>query len=142
MGFGVKRLKISRIREICAVFRCGALAALVPVMVRVLPLPRVLCMLEPKRKLRESSYNAHELARIAGAVIRRGPRFGVGECLVRSLILYNLLQRFAYAPVLLIGGRLFEGRFDCHCWIEVDGKSVHESNDPRKFFKVFYRQEV
>jgi len=138
----VKTLKTSKIREICALVRCGALAALVPVMVKVLPLPRVLAMLEPKRKLRESSYNPYELARIASAVIRRWPRFGVGECLVRSLILFNLLHRFACGPVLLIGARLFEGRFDCHCWIEVDGKSLHESNDPREFFKVFYRLEV
>ena len=135
-------MKTRKIREICAVVRCGALAALVPVMVRVLPLPRVLSLLEPKRKLRESSSNAYELARIAGAVIRRGPRFGVGECLVRSLTLYNLLHRFAYDPVLLIGGRLCEGRFDCHCWIEVDGKSIYECYDPREFFTIFCRFEA
>jgi hypothetical protein len=122
--------------------RSGTLAALVPLMVKTLPLPRVLSILHARAGLRESSLKADELARIAHAATRLGPRFGVGECLVRSLVLYHLLRRFAFNPVLLIGGRLSEGRFDGHCWIEVDGRSLCEFNDPRRNFKLFYRFEA
>ena len=135
-------MRAPKTREISIALRSGALAAVVPLMVRILPLPRVLSMLQPKGRLRESSLNANELARIAGAAVRFGPRFGVGECLVRSLVLYNLLRRSAYNPVLLIGGRLCEGQLDCHCWIEVDGKSLCELNDPREIFKLLYRFEA
>jgi len=123
-------------------FRSGMLAALEPLLVRVLPLPRVLSMLQPRSTVREPSCSAPELARIADALVRRGPRFGVGECLIRSLVRYHLLRRFAHNAVLLIGGRLDEGRFEGHCWIEIDGQSLCESNDPRGIFKTFYRFEI
>ena len=119
----------------------SGLAAIVPLLVKVMPLPKVFSLLQSKSRLRGSSLKAEELARIAGAAVRLGPRFGVGECLVRSLVLYNLLRRAAYKPVLLIGGRLLQGELDCHCWIEVDGKSLYEFNDPRKTFKLLYEFE-
>jgi Transglutaminase-like superfamily len=132
-------MRIPRAREIPIVFRSGVLAALVPVMVKAFPLPRVLALLQPRKKRIRSSWSPGELARIADAVVKRGPRFGVGECLVRSLVLYNLLRRSAYDAVLLIGARLCADEFDGHCWIEVDGKTVHEHDDPGNIFKIFYR---
>ncbi len=129
-------------RNFSILVRSGSLAVVVPIMVKLLPLPRVISMLEPAGRVRESSYNADELARIADAVARRGPRLGVGQCLVRSLVLYNLLRRFAYDAVFLIGGRLSDGRFDCHSWIEIDGKSLYECHNPREFFRVFYTFQV
>jgi hypothetical protein len=138
----VKPLKKLKMREISAVVRGGTMAVVVPLIVRALPLPRVLSLLRSRGRLAESSVKAHDLARIAGAATRLGPRFGVGECLVRSLVLYHLLRRFAYNPVLLIGARLREGQFDGHCWIEVDGKSLCEFNDPRESFKLVYRFEA
>jgi hypothetical protein len=118
------------------------MAALVSLMVKALPLPRVISMLQSRGRFGTSSLEAHELARIARAAARVGPRFGVGECLVRSLVLYHLLRRAAYNPVLLIGARLCNGEFDGHCWIEVDGKSLCEFNDPRHVFKLVYRFEA
>jgi hypothetical protein len=117
------------------------MAAIVPLMVKVLPLPRVLSILQLTGRYGGSSFKAHELARIARAVVRIGPRFGVGECLVRSLVLFHLLRSAAYKPVLFIGARLSDGRFDGHCWIEVDGRSLCEFNDPRQFFKLVHRFE-
>jgi hypothetical protein len=117
------------------------MAAIVPLMVKALPLPRVLSILDLTGRLGGSSFKAHELARIARAVVRIGPRFGVGECLVRSLVLFHLLRSAAYKPVLFIGARLRDGHFDGHCWIEVDGRSLCEFNDPRQFFKLVHRFE-
>jgi hypothetical protein len=127
-------MRLPGIKELPIVFRCGALAALVPIMIKLLPLPYVVSVLQRRSKSRTYFFKPDELARIAAAVVRLGPRFGVGECLVRSLVLYNILRNSAYEPVLVIGGKICNGQLDGHCWIEVDGKSVCEVNDPRKTF--------
>jgi hypothetical protein len=131
-------MRIPKPLELAMILRSGALAALVPVMVRALPLPRVLSMLRPEGKVREAPLSPGRLVQIADAAVRIGPHFGVGECLLRSLVLYNLLCRAAYKPILVIGGRLCEGQLDCHCWIELDGNSLCEFNDPRERFKLLY----
>jgi hypothetical protein len=118
--------------------RSAILTLLVPAMVRFLPLPRVFSLLRPKSRFRKHFLSPEELARIAGTAVRFAPRFGAGECLVRSLVLYNLLHRASYNPTLLIGARVAGGNFDCHCWIEVDGTLLCESNDPRERFKLLY----
>jgi hypothetical protein len=109
-----------------------------PAMIKLLPVPQVLSVIESRKRRRDCSLTVYELAHIAKAVSRRWPRFGVGECLIRSLVLYNLLSRFAYDPVLVIGGRLAKDDLDCHSWIEVDGEPLCESNNPHRSFKVFY----
>ena len=131
-------MRIPSARKMPMVLRSALLALLVPPMVRTLPLPRVLSILRRKARNCESPLDAEELVRIAHASVRVGPHFGVGGCLLRSIILYNLLRSAAYKPILLIGGRLCEGQLDCHCWIELDGTSLCESNDPRKQFKLLY----
>ena len=131
-------MRLPRVRELPIVFRCGALTALVPLLVKFLPLSRVFSILKQGDRPGDRSFDAGELAEIARVAVRFGPLFGAGECLVRSLVLYRLLRRSAYEPVLLIGGRLCDGQLDCHCWIEVDGKSLCEFNDPRETFKLLY----
>ena len=90
-------MRVPKAREIPTVIRSTALAALVPILVKALPLPQVMAMLGSKRKASAPASDVHELGRIAAGVVKRAPRFGVGECLVRSLVLYNLLRR-ARAP--------------------------------------------
>jgi len=131
-------MRLPQAREIYPLVRSGALIILLPAMIKLLPVQRVLSAIEPRKRRRDSSLTVHELARIANAISRRGPRFGVGECLIRSFVLYNVLSRFAHDPVLVIGGRLAKDDLDCHSWIEVDGEPVCEFNDPRRTFKVFY----
>ncbi len=96
-------------------------------------------MLEPKQRSLERLFSTKRLVQIANGAVRRGPRFGVGECFIRSLVLYSLLRRFAYEPVLLIGGRLSGGAVASHSWIEVDGEPIGEREDPRHVFSVLYR---
>ena len=112
--------------------------ALLPAMIKLMPVPQVLKALEPRKRDRSSSLTVGELAHLVTAVWRRGPRFGVGACFIRSLMLYNVLSRFAYRPVLLIGGKLNEGDLECHCWIELDGEALCEFNSPRGKFEILY----
>lgn len=131
-------MRVPPVRKIYPVLHCSTLAAILPLMIKYMSIPRVLALLEPKKGYSNGSVKACELAHIAGSVVRRLPRFGIGECLFRSLVLYNLLLKFTYHPVLMLGGKLSDGALDCHCWIEVDGKPLCESNDPSKQFKVLY----
>jgi hypothetical protein len=131
-------MRLPQHREICALARSGVLTVLLPAMIRFLPLPRVLSLIEPRKISRDCSLTVGHLAHLAKSVSRRAPRFGVGECLTRSFVLYNLLRRFAYSPILFIGARISEGDLECHSWIEVDGEPLCEFNNPRKNFKVLY----
>ena len=134
----IQIVRLPKAREIYPLMRSGALIALLPAMIRVMPVPRVLSVLEPKTRRRDCSLSVYELAHIVNALSRRAPRFGVGECLIRSFVLYSLLRRFAYDPVLLIGIRFAKNNLDCHSWIEVDGEPLCEFNNPRSNFKVLY----
>lgn len=100
-----RRMRLPQSREVCVLARSGVLVALLPTLIKLLPVPRVLSLIEPRKRCRDCVLTVDYLAHIAKSVSRRAPRFGVGECLTRSFVLYNLLRRFAYDPVLLIGGR-------------------------------------
>ena len=135
-------MRMPEAREIRPILRSGTLAAVLPFVVTLLPMPWVLSMVEPKKTSLEPLFSPDRLARIANSVVRRGPRFGVGECLIRSLVLYNLLRRFSYHPALLIGGTLSGSDLASHCWVEVEGEPLDELNDPRQVFNVLYRYEL
>jgi hypothetical protein len=131
-------MRFPQSREVPVLARSGVLAALLPTMIKLLPVPRVLSLIEPRKRRRDWALTVDHLAHIAKSVSSRAPRFGVGECLTRSFVLYHLLLRFAYNPVLLIGGRFFQGDLECHSWIEIEGKPLCESNNPHNNFKVLY----
>jgi Transglutaminase-like superfamily len=132
-------MRFPQIGEMRALVRSGALMLVLPAMIRFLPVPSVLSAIEPGTKRRQRTPTVNVLTRMANVVSSKMPRFGVGECLTRSFLLYNLLRRFAYDPVFFIGGRLAEGSLECHSWIELDGKPLCEFNNPHMKFKVFYR---
>ena len=131
-------MRLPQSREVYALARSGVLRALLPAMIKLLPVPQVLSLIEPRKRRRDCSLTAHHLAQIAHSVSRRGPRLGVGECLTRSFVLYNLLRRFDYNPILLIGARFLKGNLECHSWIEIDGEPLCEFDNPHRKFKVLY----
>lgn len=135
-------MRVPKPQEIRPLVRSGALAAILPLVIKFMSVPRLLSLLEPKKTSREPLLDENSLAHLVDAAVRRGPRFGVGECLIRSMVMYNLLRRFAYNPVLQIGGKMMEGDVACHSWIEIDGEPLREFNDPREVFKVLYTHQV
>jgi hypothetical protein len=131
-------MRLPQSREVPVLARSGLLVAVLPTMIKLLPVPRVLSLIEPRKRCRDCALTVDHVASIARFVSSRAPRFGVGECLTRSFVLYHLLRRFAYNPVLLIGGRFFGGNLECHSWIEIEGEPLGESNNPRNNFRVLY----
>jgi hypothetical protein len=73
--------------------------------------------------------------RMTEAASRHG--FMRGNCLSKSIILWHLLRREGLEPVLCVGGRKEDGRFEAHAWIELDGSAVNDSEDVRQRFAPF-----
>ncbi|MCS7078988.1 MAG: lasso peptide biosynthesis B2 protein [Chloracidobacterium sp.] len=83
------------------------------------------------------------VAQTADAVVRRLPRLGVGECLLRSLVIYAVLRRRTDVEFVLGAGSLDESRRPAlHCWIEANGCPLLEATDPYRRFRVLLRHRT
>ncbi len=85
------------------------------------------------------------IAQTVCAVVRRLPRFGVGECLLRSLVIYAMLrhqQRADISFVLGAGSLDSLGRPALHCWIEVKGQPLLEMNNLGERFRELFRHRM
>ncbi|QUW02658.1 lasso peptide biosynthesis B2 protein [Chloracidobacterium validum] len=108
-------------------------------------LPNILARLDnlPERGL--TALTPEALAQTARAVVHRLPRFGVGECLLRSLVIYAMLrcQRQAGVAFVLGAGSLDDvGRPALHCWIETNGQPLLEMANPIGCFHVLLRHRM
>jgi hypothetical protein len=70
----------------------------------------------PSRRDLETAESLAELAKIAG---RRAPL--AATCLPQALAVYTVLRRRGLDPVLRIGVRKTEDRFEAHAWVELAG---------------------
>ncbi|QUV83969.1 lasso peptide biosynthesis B2 protein [Chloracidobacterium sp. E] len=85
------------------------------------------------------------IAQTARAIVRRLPRFGMGECLLRSLVIYAMLRRQQRTDVSLVlgAGSLDSlGRPALHCWIEVNGQPLLETHNLGECFRVMFRHRM
>ena len=59
------------------------------------------------------------------------------NCLERSLALWWLFRLNAVDGELHIGGRVSEGRFEAHAWVEWEGQVLNDSADVHKHYARF-----
>jgi hypothetical protein len=90
----------------------------------------------------KAAANAEEKCRLADAARRMtdaASRYGIirGNCLSKSIVLWQLLRREGLDPILCVGGRKEGRRFEAHAWIELDGRAVNDSEDVRERFSPF-----
>jgi hypothetical protein len=132
------------------VLHCGISATILLALVKTFSLLRVLRLLDwYKLHMQRSgaSHDAEAVASAARAIVRRMPRFGVGECLIRSLVVYKILQ-ISRPPIggiaLLLGAGKPSGdaKPPLHCWVEVAGRALGEEANPNHTFRVVYRHEM
>jgi hypothetical protein len=83
------------------------------------------CQMEIRKKI-VSAMNAVE---------RNGP--WRPNCLERSLALWWLFRLNAIDGELHIGGRMNDGRFEAHAWVELDGQVLNDSTDIHKHYARF-----
>lgn len=132
-----------------AVARCLFWACWLWPRVRWGTLPAALHYLDrqPNRRLgrARATLTPEAVAQTAGAIARRLPRLGVGECLLRSLVIYAVLRRQRQMRIefVLGAGPLDEtGRPALHCWIEANGRPLLEAADPRQRFRALLRHRA
>ena len=113
--------------DVALLVRMLGWAAALPVLKRVVPLPRLvrLCSAEPDvegRRL-ERERQVATLARW----ISRPSRLRDENCLERSLVTFRFLSELDADPVLFVGVRKTEEGVVGHAWVTVDGEPVHDS---------------
>ena len=97
-----------------------ALAILLRVALRLLPLRRVVTALARLPRSRDHVTSAADCARAAADATRAVAH---PTCLFTSLTAFGLLARRGYAARLVIGAAADDG-FDAHAWVTVEGVSL------------------
>lgn len=101
-------------------------------------------LLDPRRKHdgREATGAAGEKWRIADAAVRMteaASRYGMvrGNCLSKSMVIWHLLRRHGLQSTVHVGGRKDSRLFEAHAWVELDGRTINDSEDVRERFAPF-----
>ncbi len=104
-----------------------AAAFLLPITLRLVPLPNVLALCDRW----PASAKPRATPRALACRVRRWLAYGYGpwtsSCLTRSLVLYAMLRQHGYRPCFFIGVSGKESEFDAHAWITLDGAPVEDS---------------
>ncbi len=134
----VRRLASLPAAEVAILLRAAAMAALFWLLVRLLPLPRLLALLDPGAGRRsESRVPPARLVALVRALLGRRRQRPAG-CLTRSLVLFRLLRQAGCPVVVRFGVAKEGGALSGHCWLEQDGVAVAEEADPRQAFRAIY----
>lgn len=120
---------VARWRSWWLAARMTAWVALLRVAVKVVPVARLVRLIEP----RSAAAAPHDrdigrivaLAKRATAVLSRRPET---QCLVRSLVVYRYLLRAGERPELRVGFEQVGTGLRGHAWVEIGGQSV--TDDP------------
>lgn len=68
---------------------------------------------------------AERLAQMAAIAGRRG--LLSATCLRQAVLVEYLLLRRGLTPVLRLGARRLEGRFEAHAWVELEGRALAQA---------------
>ena len=99
-------------------------AVIVPIALRVRPLPDVLALCD---RLPVRARNPHPPAALAHRTHRwlahgRGP--WTSSCLTRSLVLYAMLRQHGYDARFAVGVAGREQQFEAHAWVTIGGMPI------------------
>jgi Transglutaminase-like superfamily len=119
-------LSIRRPRDGWLVVRMLAWRAILPVLKYIMPLPRLIGVMQHPRRARGARRLDREerVATLAERVFRVGR--ASEDCLELSLVLYRYLGETGADPRLVIAIRK-DGLAPGHAWVSVDGVPVHDS---------------
>jgi len=82
---------------------------------------------------------ADDLPRVITHCVHAAARHAVcgTRCLPRSLVLWALLRRQGFSPVLRFGARNTDGRFEAHAWVEIGGRVLDPAEGDAGTFVPF-----
>jgi hypothetical protein len=82
------------------------------------------------------------LVNAARRMTEAASRHGVvrGNCLSKSIVLWHLLRREGLGATVHFGGRKEGSLFEAHAWVELDGRTINDSEGVRERFVPFEGQ--
>jgi hypothetical protein len=130
----------AHIGDVLFVLRVAALAAVVPLLMR-LPLDRLRTVLEPRRvPLSVDPARQQHVLDLVNLVVERGRRVLRTTCLTRGVARYYFLRRAGMNVALAFGvGHPAQMDAAGHCWLVKDGQPFLEREDPRPMFIEVFR---
>lgn len=108
--------------------RCSALAAaaLIPLLLVLLPLPAVLAICDRWPRVGAGRATPDGLADRVRRWLARGRGPWTSSCLTRSLVLYAMLRQHGHRPRLHLGVDGDSVAFAAHAWITLGGVPVEQ----------------
>lgn len=119
------RSVVSGPSEVLLSGRMLAWAGVLPVLKRVLPLPRLVALMSPRHRGKADAKRAETVVTLARWVYRT--RALRDNCLERSLITYRYLPAAEGDSLLVLGVRKGDDGPPGHAWLTLDGQPVHDS---------------
>lgn len=116
--------------------------AMVPLLLRRVPLPRLAERLEPRKpNVSADLAGAEALVRRIDRLLWRAWPLVRRGCLVRGVTRYRFLRQVGFDAVLCFGMGRVEGASSLmgHCWIEHGGRPFAEPREPRPIYKEMFR---
>ncbi len=120
--------------------RMACVAAVLPLFIRALSLPRLVRLFDPGRgPAVDPPPDPQPIVDLADGLLRReiGPFHT--NCVNRSLLLFYFLGKAGYPTVIYFGISRRDDGLAGHCWLEHRGEPVAEGDDPKKAFEITYR---
>jgi hypothetical protein len=111
--------------------RAGTIAAVIPALVRALPLPIAMRLVDAG-VVPLGLPGDDRLIRLTDGLLRLGGPLRP-NCVVRSAVLRRYL-----GGTVRFGVKRGEDLLDGHAWVERDGEPVAEARDPRPEYRVVY----
>lgn len=110
--------------------RMTVLAAFLPLLKRILPLPTLVRLATPRRRAAAPDPELeHRVVRLSRILYRSQAVGGRDNCLERSLLAFRHLLRYGADPRLVVGFRKSERGHEGHVWVTLRGTPIHD--DPR-----------
>ena len=81
-------------------------------------------------KSTEESINVYQLVNISNKVFKV---FKIDSCLIKSMVIKELLSNRGFDSRLIIGIKNDEERFESHCWLEIQNNLCTHNKDVSKF---------
>ena len=113
-------------RDAWLALRMLAWAGSLPILKRVLPLPRLVRLLARPREAARKPEREWRIAALSRRVFRTRSALHADNCLERSLVAYRYLGAAGAHPQLVVGaspGETVHG----HVWVTVDGSAIHDA---------------
>ena len=134
----MRRLGSLSLQDWRLLFRITGILVISPPLLRWLPLPRAMELLDPGLGPASGSASAFRAIELTRRLLRLNTAIFRENCLKQSLVLFRLLRQSGI-PVVIRFGVAREGEdIAGHSWLEQSGRLIAERGNPYQSYAVIY----